>query len=781
MDLASNAGVSCRVWLPDSVLAAGAKLKEALEGIRSANIEHLRRKHIGAKFSVKGQPSTEPAPWRRLHVVVTCPTAQMLAKAQADVVDLCETACDVAADILGLSDDQVQDAFEKIRVERQESTRIEGPLQLPLPMPAPIRFVNAAAADTSSIWQRDESPNPKQASPTSWPPSEADAAPFLAQQGLGTTPKSATPAVMPPRPKVRGIPAAFAVRLPRTVEPVSLPTPSAMMPGLQMAPPTPLPARPPIAMTAPLTPAVPLMPRAPAMPASLAPSAELPGGPHTLDAHLEVARLAQAWLDRGSRKLDERPRKRARTRLESDPYLVRANTENPYLTMLKEAEAEDGMALPEDSPMPPPNSIVAHKRKAKLQGIPGPPKVGQEAQQVVDEESKSNSSTSESDSDSEGEESEEPDDDEVEELDDAAIPSASSAAGVQVHLGSEPRLQLYKLGAKCCDVFAHFVGGNENSLPENHRLDIDQRVRLEHCRRHLQWADDLTTVWHFSLSEAREKDAWAALRNYFVSRKRVGLSELPRSVVYIVPPDQEFLSELGLPAAAESLAGSLLGLQVPLYQSEGNPPQDRDPELPVPMGLPSEQTEQATQPPTAEMQAAPAVVAEPEASVPQAQASEGLPAELSLELQTEAGAEQGNVDGMSAPAPSKFLPDDKSEPQAQLDDLVERLEERSGHVMQDAQAGGIPETCDTTSQVQMGEMQDAVIEVAGVSEGAGDETLAGPAMKEGVVSRTTADTCSKAEPIRDSSDQNEDGEANGSQPPDDSSAGAVPLEEDLPA
>ena len=28
-----------------------------------------------------------------------------------------------------------------------------------------------------------------------------------------------------------------------------------------------------------------------------------------------------------------------------------------------------------------------------------------------------------------------------------------------------------RLGAKCCDVFAHFVGGNENSLPENHRRD----------------------------------------------------------------------------------------------------------------------------------------------------------------------------------------------------------------------------------------------------------------------------------------------------------------------
>ena len=54
-------------------------------------------------------------------------------EAEAEVVDLCETACDIAADFLGLSDDEastnesfslpgvkVQDVFEGIRVERQE-------------------------------------------------------------------------------------------------------------------------------------------------------------------------------------------------------------------------------------------------------------------------------------------------------------------------------------------------------------------------------------------------------------------------------------------------------------------------------------------------------------------------------------------------------------------------------------------------------------------------------------------------------------------------------------
>jgi len=113
----------------------------------------------------------------------------------------------------------------------------------------------------------------------------------------------------------------------------------------------------------------------------------------------------------------------------------------------------------------------------------------------------------------------------------------------------------------------HRVGGSESSL-QSRRLDIDQRVRLEHCRKHLQWAGDLATVWHFAATDPREKVAWEALCNYFVSRKRIGLAELDATTVYVVPPDDGFLSELGLPAAPGSLAGSLLALQVPNYDSE---------------------------------------------------------------------------------------------------------------------------------------------------------------------------------------------------------------------
>lgn len=220
--------------------------------------------------------------------------------------------------------------------------------------------------------------------------------------------------------------------------------------------------------------------------------------------------------------------------------------------MLAEAEAEDAAELPE---MPPPTSISAHKRKASQTDAlslspPGrPAKVA-----VIEAEAKAETVKSDSSeaSDSEEEESEEEDaeDDDIEE-----VPA-------EVGDGEAARLELFKLGAKCCSVVAHFVGGQKASLPENRRLDIDQRVRLEHCRKHLQWAGDLATVWHLALSDLREKVAWTTLCTYFVSRKRVGLAELKGGVVYIVPPDDTFLSELGLPAAAETLAGSLLGLQV---------------------------------------------------------------------------------------------------------------------------------------------------------------------------------------------------------------------------
>lgn len=113
----AQVGKCCRVWLPDLVLPAGDQLRAALEGTNGANLVHLRRNHPGTKFTVFGTASLDLPPWKRLQVVAQCGDTQALDKVQADIVDLAETACDLVADTLGLTDEQVQQAFEDIRVE----------------------------------------------------------------------------------------------------------------------------------------------------------------------------------------------------------------------------------------------------------------------------------------------------------------------------------------------------------------------------------------------------------------------------------------------------------------------------------------------------------------------------------------------------------------------------------------------------------------------------------------------------------------------------------------
>lgn len=612
-------GLSCRVWFPDAVMEAGDKLREALEGRNAANIDHLRRTHPAAKFTVKGQPSTALSPWRRLHVVITCPEPKILAKAEADVLDLCETACDVAADFLGLSDDQVQDVFEGIRVERQEvPLRTE---DLPAEVPQDLNF----------LWQTglDSQAPPGPAWPTEPKSSSSSSSPGMPEVLRGTTPKSS----MPKSPFIRdpnapppgsastgtpsapsgpsgqsgpstarkaGVPAAFAGRSVPTAVPMTLnsrqkipmgsamgsqmipPLPSMMSmmppppmvpmtgtpmtPGMQMPPmpPFPMPAASQPAVTppgllpllsspAPTTPAA--TPATPATPAAASAPVRSSKRPHTIDQHLEVARLAQAWLNQGA-KQPEKAEKKKKRKVEVDPYLPPKAEDNPYLVMLAEAEAEDAAerVQPIREAMPPPSSTVAHKRKADPSDLSGQPSKASPAD--AQEKAQPVRSDSETSSESEGEESEDGEDDEIEE-----VPTEGEADG------GARKLELFKLGAKCCSVLAQFVGGRKALLRP--RLDIDQRVRLEHCRKHLQWAGDLTTIWHFALSDLSEEVAWTTLCTYFVSRQRVGLAELKGGVVYIVPPDDSFISELGLPASVKSLKGSLLGLQVPIYEQEG--------------------------------------------------------------------------------------------------------------------------------------------------------------------------------------------------------------------
>jgi len=114
-------GKCCRVWLPDSVLPAGDKLRVALEGNAGSNFAFLRKKYADSvKFSIYGQASLDTPPWKRLQVVATAADSKLMSQIETDLVDLAETACDVVADALGLSEDQVQRAFEEIRVEQHD-------------------------------------------------------------------------------------------------------------------------------------------------------------------------------------------------------------------------------------------------------------------------------------------------------------------------------------------------------------------------------------------------------------------------------------------------------------------------------------------------------------------------------------------------------------------------------------------------------------------------------------------------------------------------------------
>eukprot|EP00930_Biecheleria_cincta_P035015 TRINITY_DN24124_c0_g2_i1.p1 TRINITY_DN24124_c0_g2~~TRINITY_DN24124_c0_g2_i1.p1 ORF type:complete len:614 (-),score=139.85 TRINITY_DN24124_c0_g2_i1:32-1873(-) len=592
---------SCRVWLPDIVLPAGAKLKEALAGPGGANIDHLQRKHQGLKFTVKGQPSTDLAPWRRLHVVVQGTDQRRLAKAERDLVDLCETACDVAADVLGLTDDQVQDAFDSIRVERQDADART------VAAPAPMAAFSATAPvplGLNSIFQANligmSFPGPLLRQPPTLQQTSKAPVP-------GTTPKS-TP-------------------LQRIIA-----SPVVLQPGLGILPPgmpphmAPLPAVPPLRQS---------VVRAPVPTVESVPSAE---------AHAEVAKLAQAWVNKGARPAETlaagqaKRRKKAKAKVTEDPYmsagLSAPAVEDPYMvpatvdidpymvpvdqevrptTPEKQPEApasktvinSPGLSTSDTVPsaaaatakaegmrdqtldaaqMPPP-AVPAQKKKntqtpSETAQTPGQQTGSENEGASDDDDSESGSSDSESESDSqeEGEEEEEEDDDE--EIEAPVEPEFGAKADDQQDTSDDrgKRLQLYKLGARCCGVVAHFVGGNATALPLSKRLDIDQRVRLEHCRKHLQAAGDTTTVWHLGAADPNEKAAWTALCSYFVSRKRVGLADLEGGAVYIVPPDESFLSELGLPAAAGSLAGSLLGLQVPHSEAGGGESQEAEPE-----------------------------------------------------------------------------------------------------------------------------------------------------------------------------------------------------------
>lgn len=214
-----------------------------------------------------------------------------------------------------------------------------------------------------------------------------------------------------------------------------------------------------------------------------------------------------------------------------------------------------------------------------------------ESQRAEDEDEEESGSGSSDESAEEGEEEEEgegeesgsssdedEEEDDEEEDDDAAIPGGTDSAPSAATGPSEvreagdtgsadlvppARMRLYKLGELCCEVVASFTGGNPDPDPLPETLQIDQRAKLDHCREHLQFAGELVTIWNLSAVVKKQAKAFNALSDYFVSKQRVGLVELPGYSIYVVPPDAAFLETLGLAALGWAKAGCLLAFQVP--------------------------------------------------------------------------------------------------------------------------------------------------------------------------------------------------------------------------
>jgi len=122
------------------------------------------------------------------------------------------------------------------------------------------------------------------------------------------------------------------------------------------------------------------------------------------------------------------------------------------------------------------------------------------------------------------------------------------------------KVKLYKMGEFCCNIVSNFVKGNQGPEPLSKKLQIDQRTKIDHCRSHMERAGDLATIWHFSAADRKDCAAYDALCDYFVEKVRVGLVQTPTHYVYIIPPTEMYLKELGL----DTGTNFVVGLQIPI-------------------------------------------------------------------------------------------------------------------------------------------------------------------------------------------------------------------------
>lgn len=524
-------GICCRIWLPDAVLPAGQSLRAALEGINGSNFAHLRSKYPSAEFKVFGAASLALPQAQRLHVAARCRDAHLLEQLEVDVIDLAETACDIVADTLGLSDEQVQDAFEKIRVEKHDT--YFSPVAVGTAVPKGM----ADDDEENSIAgaQSKAKPVVRPSAPVGVPPVTAPLlppppGPLTPPPGLGG----------PPLPPLSTAPSSTAWLAPPPVlqaPPVLQPPPPAGMTVPLLA------AAPPVAAAVPVAVAAP--PVAPVV-AAAAPVGTLPAAAAVATPVAPAAPGAAPWALPAQRTAVAPPTSENSAALPpvAQPLAppqrsADAEADQPEAKRQRTLEAgsieaavaaASSVATPTPAvgePMGPPPPPTARRSKGPPGGGAVPAAGGGEAV--------------------------------------PASGAATPGAGPLVSKPERCRVKLYKLGDFCCDVVATFSGGNVDHAKLEATMHIDQRAKVDRCREHMQWAGKLATVWRLLPAHTEGKEAYTALCDYFIDKGRVGFVETKWFAVYIVPPGfaQQYLADVSDAMAAASQSKRLLGLQVP--------------------------------------------------------------------------------------------------------------------------------------------------------------------------------------------------------------------------
>jgi len=545
----------CRLWLPDAILVAGETLHTALLGSTTSNFAHLQKKYPHIHFHVRGTASLALPPFQRLHVEAQCNDPNLLGNVETDLVDLVETACDVAADSIGLSDDQVQDVFEMIRVERciidaglppqtwapqayglpQErlcpgamAKRLPQKRQLPVVQPTapfcppalPQASLSAPISQAHVAGMSAPPANGSQARAVA-PPSDVSAPKQKRARGSrgpwGQAIAKDTAAAWMNRPQDRG-----DLDEPSTPEMDLDEEDFAVQLGLAFAAVEPpradqAEAETPAAPSSEVATAASKKPRA----AKSAPTKPPPGTP--LAAPADAAAPQEVPKAAG----------------DATPAAVPvAPQQAPPAATSSQEEASQGKA-------------PAASVRQKLPPVPVFEAPLKTAGDEVDEGSSSGSSSGSEDED-EGEEEEDMEaDEEVE-----AEGETKEGAEGSIIPAEGRRCRLFKLGEFCCNVSAGLVSGCKEHQELLERFDIDQRIKVDRCRLHLEQAGDQVTVWEFTVAGNKNRAPYKALCDYFVGKDRVGLVDTPSYYMYVVPPGDKF--QLG-PLKSKSL----VGIQVP--------------------------------------------------------------------------------------------------------------------------------------------------------------------------------------------------------------------------